>query len=283
MTSLPERREGTDASTPGGDEQVALAPRLATIVASGGQSWRERRRELRPDYRRVWRDLAFCHAMLALGVGAQAVASTAVSATLGWVTAPVAALWIGYWLAALALFGHEAGHSNLAASRRWNDRIGDWLVWSLFGQSVRGYRRSHWQHHLHLGGLGDTEISYRNCLATGFLARAATGLQALAVLGRYGAVPDVEVRSPAAPEAPWRERAVPALRSVLLHGSILGALVVAGLLSTAAAWGAATVVVFPFLGAVRQVLEHRPFGIDCDADLAALDEGAVNRMFGTDF
>jgi fatty acid desaturase len=278
------------------DEQVtlALAPRLAAVVASDGTPWRRRRRELEPDFRRVWLDLGLCYAMLALGLAVHALVSMREPALLGWLVVPVAAIWIGFWLAALNLFGHEAGHSNLAASRVWNDRIGDWLVWSFFGQSVRMYRRSHWQHHLHLGDAADTETSYRNCLETGFLARAATGLHALAILGRYRQATDAASATSPRPQrqaesarsaapASWTDRVVPALRSALLHGAILAALVLAGLWSTAAAWAFATAVVFPLLATVRQVLEHRPFDIDCDVDVVALAEGAANRMFPCDF
>lgn len=266
-----------------GAERVALAPRLSDVVARDGRTWRDRRHELVPHYGRVWRDLALCHVMIALGVAAQ-LASAVASGPVGWITCPVAAAWIGWWLAALALFGHEAGHSNLAPTRKWNDRIGDWLVWSFFAQSVRRYRRSHWQHHLHLGGRGDTETSYASCLENPFLVRAATGLHALAVLGKYDdakASPASAARASSA--ATSRERVLPVVRSAALHGAILVALVVAGAVSTAVAWLLATAVVFPFLGTVRQVLEHRPYGLGCGVDVGSLDEGAVNRMFGTGF
>ena len=78
---------------------------------------------------------------------------------------------IGYAIAYLQLFIHEAAHYNLAPTRQANDRLADRLICWQVGTSIAAYRRTHAEHHRHLGGPDDTEISYTHRLTPRFLHR----------------------------------------------------------------------------------------------------------------
>lgn len=266
--SEPELPEAGQGVLPG-------SPRLADLVSRDGERWLDYRKSLTPRYAVVWRDIVLCHVMVALG----AALTAWVEWRWGpwWALAPAvpAAFWIGYWLHALATFGHEAAHHNIARGRRLNDRLADWLVWLYFGQSTARYRRLHWMHHTHLGDHEDTETSYHNCLSPWFLTRTLTGLYLLEVMVRYrhaGRAP-----SEAAGLA-W-----PTVRTLVTHAVILGLAIGFGFYVTALVWVAGVFVLFPCFATVRQILEHRRVDAGCEIDFMQQQHGAVNRMFGSGF
>src|SRR3712207_6563603 len=135
--------------------------------------YRAFRRSLSPDFHRVRRDLAFGYAALAASL---ALAGVARSPVAGLAAAAVAAAFVGYWIAYLQLFIHEAAHYNLAADRAANDRLADRLICWQVGTSIAAYRRTHAEHHRSLGGARDTETSYTHPLTLGFLAQMVTGI-----------------------------------------------------------------------------------------------------------
>jgi len=57
---------------------------------------------------------------------------------------------------------------NCPPARNVMNMLSDWTIWAIFSANVKEYRKSHWQHHLHLGDPLDTEVSYHNCLSPGF-------------------------------------------------------------------------------------------------------------------
>jgi fatty acid desaturase len=249
------------------------SPRLKGLVSTSGDTWEDVRRRLTPNYLVAWRDVAFCHVMLSAALGALATAGAAWGPRVAFLLAPIAACWLGFWLHALWLFGHEAAHNNLAATRSWNDLLADVFIWTFFGQSTSRFRASHWLHHRHHGGRGDSEITYHQCLSLGFLARSLGGfflLKGLIGLPSQGTSRDGF-------GALW----APA-RSILVHVLLLGLLVVGGHRVVALAWLAGVVIFFPAFAAVRQVLEHRASEAGCDMDFAEVEHGPVNRMFSND-
>ena len=85
------------------------------------------------------------------------------------------------------LFIHEAAHYNLAPTRQANDKLADRLICWQVGTTIAAYRRTHAEHHRHLGGPHDTEISYTRRLTPRFLIEMVTGIHALRVFtGRAG-------------------------------------------------------------------------------------------------
>src|SRR5215475_2870144 len=211
----PDRKSGSQR------RRNAGAPDLRAIVSDDGVRWLDHRRTLTPHYGRVWRDLTGCQLLVLLGLlGPAAVQHQAGLDWAAFVTVLPAAGWIGYWLHALCLFGHEAAHTNIARPYAANDALGDWLIWILFGSTTRHYRRTHMQHHIHLGDHQDTEISYLRCLSIANLVEAMTGIYLIEVLLRKRAM-ERDGRLPTEPGA-----LLASLRSALLHAVVLAALVI---------------------------------------------------------
>ena len=183
----------------------------------------------------------------------------------GLIAAGLGAVGIGYAIAYLQLFIHEAAHYNLAATRRANDLIADWLICWQVGTSIAAYRRTHAEHHRHLGRVEDTEISYTRALTGRFLAEMATGIHALRVFaGRAGG----------GEGAPPR-RLKPLLVGAAAHAVIVAALLALGAWPAALAWLGGIGIVFPLFATLRQLLEHRPVR-------GQTAHGAVTRLFGND-
>lgn len=218
-------------------------------------------RALAPDYAKVRRDLAVGYAALFLIL---VVTCSVGGLLLGLAAAALGAVGIGYGIAYLQLFIHEAAHYNLAATRRANDRIADALICWQVGTSIAAYRRTHSEHHRHLGGAADTEISYTRKLTPRFLVEMVTGIHALRVFtGRTG--------GPAGEKRPSRR---PLAIGALVHLFILAGLLALGAWPAALAWLGGVGVFFPLFATLRQMLEHRPMpGESAGA--------AVTRMFGT--
>ncbi|MFE9913412.1 fatty acid desaturase family protein [Streptomyces clavifer] len=235
--------------------------------------WIDFRKTLKPHYRAVWRDIALCYIFLALGMAVAAAWDL-------YVTVPVIAIWTGYWLHALFLFGHEAAHSNLAKRRRANDRLGDGFVWLWFGSSTIEYRRTHMTHHSHLGDHHDTETTYHLCLSALNIVKAFTGFRVLEVLVRQRRMKRSHpVREEV--EKPWREIVV-SLRSLALHLAIIAALVVGHRYAALVAWLIGVGCVFPLCATVRTIVEHRKIDASCSVDFTVVEHGPINRLFGTD-
>jgi fatty acid desaturase len=87
-------------------------------------------------------------------VGSVLLCWAQVAATVGvamWIGHPVAyavaVVFMGAAHARLAILGHEAAHKLLFTDKRWNDRVGRWLVSYPAFVPFEAYRRSHFAHH----------------------------------------------------------------------------------------------------------------------------------------
>jgi fatty acid desaturase len=268
---------------------------MAQLADITGVTWLEYRKTLKPDYARAWRDIAVCYLMLFGGFAAEWAANVLLgngpALLTALLTAPLAAIWIGFWLHALNQFGHEGAHGNLAADRKRNDFLSDWLLWPLFAQSVRSYRRSHMQHHVHLGDHLDTEINYHQCMDPWFLLKTLTGIQLLLMVVRYIVKPKSSAageaaaatnKLAAAPEGLSR-KLVSLARTALIHGTLIAIPAWEHLFGAAAAWLLGLIAAYPCFGVSRNILEHRAFDAPCETDFTKVQHGPVNRLFGDDW
>lgn len=224
-------------------------------------------RSLAPDYSRVHRDIALGYAGLAIVLIAVAAAGG-----LGWIAGLAAAVFgavgIGYAVAYLQLFIHEAAHYNIAPGRAANDRMANWLVCWQVGTRIEHYRRTHSEHHRHLGDADDTEISYTHRLTPRFLLEMITGVHALRVFtGRSG-----DRKTAKTSGGSLR----PLVIGAIVHFAILATLFAVGAWASALAWLGGMGVFFPLFATLRQLLEHRPAP-------GQTGESAVTRLFGRDF
>lgn len=234
----------------------------ARVMAETFGQYQEVRQGLEPDYRRVRRDIALGYVGLAAVV---ALVGSIDGMVAGFAAAIAGAAAIGFLIAYLQLFIHEAAHYNLAADRKANDRIANRFICWQVGTDIASYRRTHWEHHRSLGTATDTEVSYTNRLSPRFLAEMLTGVHALRVFfGRRKAEPVVEGKGEG-------RRAL--LIGTTIHLVLIAGLVLVGAWPAALAWIGGMGIFFPFFATLRQLLEHRPRS----------GEGAgaaVNRLFG---
>jgi fatty acid desaturase len=217
------------------------------------------RKELAPDFAKVKGDIAG---------GYVALVAIIAGVWLGGLAAvPFGAILIGYTVAYLQLFIHEAAHFGLAADRDVNDRFANRLICWQVGTDIASYRETHWQHHRALGAPEDTEVSYRNRLSLRFLASMVTGFHAIRVFLS---------RETAGKPRGGRGLPRPLLIGVGAHLLILTVLTLFVSWTCALAWVGGMGVFFPFFATLRQLLEHRPM-------VSQEDRGAVTRIFGSGF
>lgn len=246
-----------------------------TVTAETGGAYRSFLQNLKPDYHKVWRDLALGYAMLVT-----ALYLINLSHTFFWiiVAVPVGAILIGYWVAYLQLFIHEGAHYNIAPERKINDRLCNLLICWMVGTTIKDYRVIHFQHHRNLGQTDDSERSYFNSLNNKFILGMLLGIHPIRVflLRRT-------LRRQEAPETQTKKENRPFLYGILAHLALIGSLIALGAWPSALAWIGGMGVFFPFFGAMRQLLEHRSTTADPAVDYTAIDHGALTRIFGNDF
>jgi fatty acid desaturase len=265
------------------------APDFRDLVHPILGEWASFREQLLPRYPLVWFDFGLCLLMMLGGFALHLSLTYRWGVRFGWEAGVPFALWTGFWLVAVISFAHEAVHYNFVPGKSRNDTIADWTVGLFFPVTTKQYRSSHWQHHLHLGDLEDTEVSYHDCISPWLPAKAITGLYlvnyvcrsfARARASRLRASRDSREIQRIPPRKEGRVN--PIVRVMAAHSILLGSAVILRCYSTAMAWIIGVVLIAPFLATVRQIAEHRDAEADCDTDFSQVPHGAMNRMFGVD-
>lgn len=235
------------------------------LINSEGVTYREFVKTLTPEYKTVWGHIALCHfALLILAVFLY-LSSTFQACLIGGVL-------VGVTLQALHLFMHEGAHYNLAPSRRVNDLIANVFVGCFVGMDIKAYRKSHFEHHRHHGSTMDTEVSYFDALNMTFVACCLLGIQPIKVLRN-------RTKSGQAKEGA-KTSVIVVLFTVLAHAALAGLAAFKGNWCLALAWPFGVFSVFPFLAALRTLLEHRGEHASEDQNYHHIEHGMVNRMFG---
>lgn len=241
----------------------------AGLINSDGETYADFRGRIRPRYARNWAAITLAYLALAGAIVLLSRLSGAEVAVQLAATIP-AALLIGYCIAFIGLFVHEAAHYNMAADRARNDFLTNLLVGPLIAMDVRRYRPVHMQHHKRLGHSDDTERSYFSSLDLRFIIETLTGIRVLKVLLSYQQYLDTAPDETAGQGFfSWT-----LIGTLLVHGGVLLIALVLGYWAVALAWLAGAVLVFPFFASLRQVLEHRSVEARGESHLAA------NRLFG---
>jgi fatty acid desaturase len=243
-----------------------------------GASYRELRAGLEPRWAVVWADLGATTAVawglpLLLATLERRRASRPLIALGG-------AAAVGAAVQRVGLFLHEGSHFNLAPTKPANEIVTNATAGAMVLADVRAYRPGHMEHHRSLGTVDDPERSYFEALDWRFIAKGLLGARVLAVL-RLRTPDPSSAPSPASAPVP---APTGASRLVPLTGALLHATVVATALrkrrpATAFAWAAGVGSVYPLLGSLRQLLEHRDERASRSTDYATVDHGALSRMF----
>lgn len=239
---------------------------LVRVNADTGGDYGRFRASLDARYGLVWRDIAIGYGALAVILG---LVATAPGLAASLAAAMCGAVAVGFVIAYLQLFIHEAAHWNLASDRQTSDRLANLLIAWQVGTSVAAYRKVHFDHHRHLGQTDDGERSYVHRLSLRLLIELLTGAHALRIF---------LARSRARPSATRPSSRLPLLRGVVVHALLLAVLVTVGAWSAALAWLGGMTIFFPFFATLRPLLEHRPAACD-SAVLSVGKREAVTRLF----
>jgi fatty acid desaturase len=267
--------EGTGAVAATGRTIFPGSPALTGLRTGDGLGWREFRRGLQPRFGVVWCDIAGRFALTALGYAVACAVAALAGNAIGLALLPLTSAWMGFWFGSVVLFMHEAAHYNLHPDKTLNDRLANVFVCILTGDDVKHYRALHWKHHLHLGETDDTEISYHWAPTIRFMLETLSGVHAWRVFKAHRRARVLDAKEPGT-----RQRDFFALaRGIALHAVIAGVPLLFGWYSASLAWVVAVAVVFPFVSALRQQLEHRSEEASAKLDYSIIPHGAVNRMF----
>ena len=244
------------------------------VCDENGKSYNEFRTDLVPHFHRVRNDIILGWACLVL-----ILAIAIIMQKENWFRWPyllMGSLLLGYDLAYIQLFIHEAAHYNIHPDRLWNDRISDYLIGVFSGISMKGYRKIHWQHHQQLGSTKDSEHSYFNTLNIIFLIKSLVGFQALSIiLDRKSKLNDEKTQSS---KVAWFYIYV-----FFFHLTLLFILFFLGGWKVVSMWLIGLVSIFPLFGALRQLLEHRDINVPNKANFANINHGKVSRLFSNNF
>lgn len=252
------------------DEGVVFRRLRKTLCDSNGQSFQDIRRTLHPRFLRVWTEILIAYLVLFFAV---AVIAFCAGTNLIWIAMPVATVVIGIAVAFLGLWFHEACHFNIARERRLNDILANTFMGLWLVQDIGRYRTVHFAHHANLGNTDDTERSYFEPLTLWFVIKSLTGLKVLEVLSVRGR--KTKEKTGQSYLNLWT------IGGVFVHGAILAGSLTFGLWEIAAAWALGIGVVFPFLGALRQLLEHRRPDASRSVNYTEVPHGAYTRVFGS--
>lgn len=191
--------------------------------------------------------------------------------SLFWLTIPGFGLMIGFFIAYLSLFIHEAGHFYLYPTKKGNDILANIFLCSWLALDIKAYRKIHWQHHQHLATPADTEHSYFNALDPAFIFETISGIYLLRLM--------LNKNNKKILGENLQRRSL----LMLVTGALLQLLILYLFLmlswQLAITWIAAMVVFFPFFATMRQILEHRDEMAGQQKDFYTTIRGKISRLF----
>lgn len=192
--------------------------------------------------------------------------------TWRWLLIPLSALSLGFWIAYLNLFIHEAGHFYIHPHKKTNDILANIILCSWVGMDIKVYRKMHWQHHLYLSSPSDMETSYFHPLTPGFLLETFTGIHLLRLI--------VKKTNKNILDKTLAFRA----RRMLLAGFLINLFIVSFFIYInhwwmSIAWILAMIIFFPFFATVRQVMEHRDDLAKNEIHFYSSAQKRISRLF----
>lgn len=248
----------------------------SSIVNSKGVKYTEFKAKLKPNYTLVWFHIILGYMALAAVLVVAAYTQNHYSSFF-WLTIPVAAILVGYIIAYIHLFIHEAAHYNIASDRKRNDTLSNLFIGLMVGMDIGFYRAIHFDHHRFLGTTQDTEKTYFDGLNWKFLLESVTGIRvAKVMMNREEKMKMNDTIDP---------KLIANNKRMFLSGAFINFVIVVILFLTgnwqvACVWLLGMGVMFPFFAALRQLLEHRSENAHASIDYNKVDHGITNRMFG---
>src|ERR1700733_1258030 len=259
----------------GGDYSNSFQRLRPVIANSQGTRYVDFVKTLSPHYGRLFLDIGLGYSAL-LVTCVLVVALPANGVMQGWLAANFGALLIGFWIAYLQLFIHEGAHFNFSPDRSRGDILCNLLIAWMIGTSVQNYRVVHFQHHRALGSVEDSELTYFLPLNLLFIIKGLSGIRVLEVLASRKTL---QAKKPTVRDQRGKHVGLAGLAA---HIVISAATYIFGSIWLSLAWIAGVGAIFPFFGALRQLLEHRDERADAKANYFETDHGAYTRIFGSD-
>ena len=254
----------------------SVKPNTSKLVNQAGLTYREFRGTLTPRWGVVWLHIALGWLAL-IATNAIIILWSGRHWAIDGALFGVGSILIGFILAYLMLFLHEAVHFNLHPNRKMNDLLCNLFVSGITGQDVRNYRPIHWDHHRYLGTTMDTEITYFDALNIRFLVEAMLGIRVFKVFARRGKDHNGKRETR---KRPAKSRPYVLVAGFVFNFGFLITLFYFGQWALLGAWSVGFLVFSPFFGALRQLLEHRDEDADPKVDYTSVAHGAIGRMFG---
>lgn len=256
-------------------ETEIFRQRRDTLQDESGLSYEMLKKSLKPHYGWVWAQISIAYLGLAsIIIGVVVLHSSFSSWWQNGLIGLLAGVGIGYLIAFIALWLHEAAHYNLHGNRAWNDWLANVFVGPLLFLDVREYRQIHFAHHKHLGDITDTESSYFEPLNVRYFFESLTGIRVIRVLLSRINSPVIETKQV---EKRYINRA--SSLGLVLHLGIVGGSLYSQQYSLAVAWSFGAFIFYPFFGALRPLLEHRKPGADPTCDYSLQPHGEYTRVF----
>lgn len=201
---------------------------------------------------------------------------------LGYLLIPFAAIFQAFWFHSYLCHFHEAAHYNLHINKNINDLLSLIFLTPFTGMFIQHYRLTHWEHHRYLGGLMDTEVSYRNPINMNFFFEGLTGISLIRVIVKYGKnFSNVSHKRKKSNLAFYFMVSL----TIFFFSQLLILIFLYKLISFPAAisWILVIFLVCPLISQLRQMLEHRSFKALSTEDYHLTEHGPTNRIFGNDF
>ena len=249
-----------------------------SLKNSKGISYTDYKKTLKPDFKKVWIDIISGWAALiivlltAYWLFKQAGMLFSVCITI------CAAVLLGYIIAYLINFFHEAAHFNIAPGKKMNDTLANFFIGILIAQGIKNYRIVHWQHHVALGTTSDTENSYFESLNLHFFVTSLTGISALKFFFTRNEYVSGQHKIPA--NILKLEKYTILVLSLVFHLTLLITLYFLQAYWMMATWLIAVAGFYPFFNRIRQLMEHRSENANQQTDYHIVAHGRTNRIFG---
>ena len=250
----------------------------AVIINSRGVKYLDFRNQLTPRYVLVWFDIFIGYFAVIVVLVAAGYLQKA-HPGLWVVTIPFGSFLVGYAVAYIHLFMHEASHYNIARDKKTNDLLANLFIGLLVGLDIKFYRTMHAVHHRNLGTTTDTEKSYFDPITWRFVIETLTGIRVLKVLNHRNKNMIINEGTDTGTEIIGKNNRI-FLSAILLNLIIVSSFFACGYWHVGLIWVVGMGAVFPFFAAFRQVLEHRSFDAFSAKDYNTEDHGEIHRMFG---
>lgn len=248
------------------------------LVDHAGISYIDFKKRLTPLYHKVWEDIAIGWIVITAVLTTVVLVPARLNTGLHILLMIAAAVIIGYFIAYLINFFHEAAHFNIAVDKNLNDRLANIFLGVFIAQGIKNYRIVHWQHHIALGTPEDSEISYFESLDLRFFILSLSGISALQFFSKRNSF--VRSTGKEDPSILRQERTIQLIASLCFHTCVLLLLYLLDAPWAMCTWVIAAGSFYPFFNRLRQLMEHRSDMADKKNDYRKKSHGKLSRLFG---